>query len=349
MSETHDITAMADMFDVICPMHLLVNADQTIAHVGPTLAKLSTGGPPKGRAFFDMFEITRPSRLKMSHAIFTETSTRVHLRLRHARDVKLQAIVAPAPMAGMHIVNLGFGISLRDAVRRFHLNSSDFAPTDLAVEMLYLVEAKSAAMEASRKLNRRLQAEKAVAETQAYTDTLTGLKNRRAVDHILQRFLAAGVGFALMQLDLDFFKTVNDTRGHAAGDYVLQQVARILREETRALDEVARIGGDEFVLLFQGNVDETLLTSIAERIISRVQEPIFFKGDTCTISASIGIAPVRAGTVLTAQQVFANADLALYASKENGRGRYTVFTRALRRKAQIKKAEDAQKDASDAA
>ena len=133
--------------------------------------------------------------------------------------------------------------------------------------MLYLIEAKSAAMTESRKLNTRLQGAKIAAEEQAYTDTLTGLKNRRAMDHVLSKFIDVGEKFGLMQVDLDFFKAVNDTMGHAAGDHVLLEVAKILVEETRNDDLVARVGGDEFVLLFHKLTDLEQLNDIANRII----------------------------------------------------------------------------------
>ena len=115
--------------------------------------------------------------------------------------------------------------------------------------MLYLVEAKSAAMDESRALNSRLQGAKIAAEEQAFTDTLTGLKNRRALDHVMARLLAMGEVFSCMHVDLDYFKSINDTLGHAAGDHVLQVVAQVLVAETRAPDTIARVGGDEFVIL----------------------------------------------------------------------------------------------------
>lgn len=100
---------------------------------------------------------------------------------------EVKGLLVAGPSEGQSIVNLSFGISVVDAVSDYSLNSADFAATDLTIEMLYLVEAKSAAMEASRKLNLRLQGAMIAAEEQAFTDTLTGLKNRRAMDHVLAR------------------------------------------------------------------------------------------------------------------------------------------------------------------
>lgn len=185
--------------------------------------------------------------------------------------------------------------------------------------MLFLVEANSAAMDASRKLTRQLQIAKIAAEEQAFTDTLTGLKNRRAMDHILTRMIDAGQGFALMHLDLDFFKLVNDTLGHAAGDFVLETVARIMVEETRDEDVVARIGGDEFVLIFHRLCDRTRLEEIARRVIARLEVPIPWQGESCRISASIGTTLSIDYPFPEAAQMLSDADQALYAAKRAGR------------------------------
>ena len=182
-----------------------------------------------------------------------------------------------------------------------------------------MVEAKSAAMEASRQLNLRLQGAKIAAEEQAYTDTLTGLKNRRAMDHILDRMISAGRNFSVMQVDLDFFKAVNDTLGHAAGDSVLQKVASIMVECTRSTDTVARVGGDEFVLIIDDLVDRAKLEDIAKRLIRKLEEPIPHASELCRISASIGTVMSAADNPKDAAQLLNEADVALYAAKHAGR------------------------------
>lgn len=162
---------------------------------------------------------------------------------------------------------------------------------------------------------------------------MTGLKNRRAMDHVLSRFIAAGEAFGLMQVDLDFFKAVNDTMGHAAGDHVLQQVAKILVEETRSDDLVARIGGDEFVLLFHRLTDIDKLNDIARRIIDRMEVPILFNGAKCRISASIGTTISDYYPTPDVEQMLSDADLALYASKNKGRACNTVFSIEMQQQA----------------
>ncbi|MFC6759321.1 GGDEF domain-containing protein [Sulfitobacter porphyrae] len=160
------------------------------------------------------------------------------------------------------IVNLSFGISIVDGVRDYALSNADFAATDLAIEMLYLIEAKTAAMDESRRLNLRLQGAKIAAEQEADTDALTGLGNRRALNNVLTRMVAGRVPFAVMQIDLDYFKSVNDTLGHAAGDHVLQTVAQIMVEETRNKDTVARVGGDEFTVVLVDVRDADILRRV---------------------------------------------------------------------------------------
>jgi len=230
---------------------------------------------------------------------------------------------------GGMLLNLSFGIGVTEAVRDYGLTSADFAPTDLTVEMLYLVEVKSAVMDELRKLNSRLQGAKVAAEEQAFTDTLTGLKNRRAMDHVLARYIERGERFGLMHLDLDFFKDVNDTLGHAAGDHVLQHVANILVAETRVDDTVIRAGGDEFVIIFPRLTAPSRLNDIAKRIIGKLERPILFNENSCRISASVGTTVSEFYASADAERMLADADIALYASKHGGRARATIFSDAL--------------------
>lgn len=320
---------MNDILDVLCPMHVVVNATGHIVHAGPTLAKIMGEGL-KGQRFLEVFELRRPRSIQAISDLQEELGTTLHLRLRDEGKSGMKGVVARSPNEDELIINLSFGISIVDAVRNFTLTSADFAATDLAIEMLYLVEAKSAAMEASRKLNQRLQGAMIAAEEQAFTDTLTGLKNRRALDHILNRVIDFKTDFSLMHLDLDFFKAVNDTKGHAAGDQVLLQVARILVEETRDQDTVARVGGDEFVLLFHNLLEHDQLTEIAKRLIARLEEPIAFGNEMCQISGSIGVVTSSSYEQIDLGRMFEDADLALYASKHAGRGCHTFYSSKLR-------------------
>jgi diguanylate cyclase (GGDEF)-like protein len=316
---------MSEILDVLCPMNVVLDETGHVIHVGPTLEKLRPEETMVGKRFLEVFELNRPRRVDTMEQLLKAQGIKLHMRFRTGQQTTLKGVLVPSLEQGGAIINLSFGISILDGVRDYALTSADFAATDLTIEMLYLVEAKSAAMEASRKLNQRLQGAMIAAEEQAFTDTLTGLKNRRAVDHILPRLIDGTTDFAVMQMDLDFFKAVNDTMGHAAGDHVLQQVARILVEETRGEDVVARVGGDEFVLIFNQVNKHNVLADICQRIIKQIEKPMPFAGDECKISASIGIALSKETTPFTAPKLLANADTALYASKHKGRACYTFF------------------------
>jgi diguanylate cyclase (GGDEF)-like protein len=313
-----------DMLDVLCPMHLVLRSTGHIEHVGPTLRKLRDVDL-LGRRFLEEFELKRPRGIMTMQDLSQSAGMKLHLQLRAGPKTDLKGVLMPSGDPHKWVLNLSFGISILDAVQDHDLNSADFAPTDLTVEMLYLVEAKSAAMEASRKLNQRLQGAKIAAEEQAYTDTLTGLKNRRAVDLVFSRLEQWETPVAIMQVDLDWFKAVNDTHGHAAGDHVLQRVAQVLVEETRSEDTVARLGGDEFVIILPHTHDEKVLRRIGRRVVERLEEPIPFQGITCQISASIGTALYEPGHDETPDDVMHKADLALYASKRGGRAQMSFY------------------------
>ena len=308
-----------DSLSRLMPMHAIIGAAGHIEHTGPTLAKLAPEGFV-GLRFLEAFEMRRPREIATISDLRSKTGQPLRLRMRRAPDVGMNGLALPLPGHGGLLVDLSFGIGAVDAVGRFKLTSGDFPPTDLTIEMLYLVEANAAVFAESRNLTMRLLGAKTEAEEQAFTDTLTGLRNRRAMDAILKRYADCSESFALMHLDLDFFKAVNDTLGHAAGDHVLREVARMLCEETRKGDTVARLGGDEFVILFLGLVERQTLATIAGRIVARLSEPIPFQDKNCRISASIGIAVSSVYERPTPGQVLNDADEALYASKHAGRG-----------------------------
>ncbi len=314
---------------LLMPMHLVLAADGKIVQTGPTIAKLYPDRDLSGLLFFDCFEVQRPHNTATVADIIATKGAKLHLTVQNGHQTTLKAVGVTLADGDGLLLDMSFGISVVDAIGTYDLTIGDFAATDLAVEMLYLLEAKSAAMMESRKLNTRLQGAKIAAEEQAYTDTLTGLKNRRAMDHVLERFIEADEKFGLMQIDLDYFKAVNDTMGHAAGDHVLLEVAKILVDETRDEDLVARVGGDEFVLLFHRLTDIEKLNDIASRIIKRMEVPIAFNGKHCRISASIGTTVSDYYQTPDVVKMLGDADLALYASKNKGRACYTVFTKDL--------------------
>lgn len=314
-----------DALEALMPLHVVLSLDGRIVAVGPLLRRLRPHARLTGRPFAEVFEVTRPAGLADAAALIAAMPNRMRLRLRDAPQTTFKGQCVPIA-GGSVLINLSLGISLAEAVAEYRLTAKDFAPTDLTIEMLYLVEANAAAMTASRDLNARLQCAKLAAEEQAFTDTLTGLKNRRALDLVLRRTVETGVAFSLLHIDLDYFKAVNDTRGHAAGDLILRKVARHMVRLTREGDTVARVGGDEFVILLRDITGIPELNRISERLIARIEEPVMYEGQPCTISASIGIAVSTSYSMPTPEAMLRDSDAALYASKRRGRARYTVFT-----------------------
>ncbi|WP_146251665.1 putative bifunctional diguanylate cyclase/phosphodiesterase, partial [Modestobacter versicolor] len=168
---------------------------------------------------------------------------------------------------------------------------------------------------------------------QAAHDPLTELPNRAQALQLtasaLFRGQRSGSMTGLLFVDLDGFKGVNDTHGHACGDAVLREVAGRLRDTVRAGDVVCRLGGDEFVVLVEPVEAEGDLLDLAERLIAAAREPITAGGHVVRIGASVGIAVSRDASTV-ADVLFAEADAATYRAKRQGRGRAEVFDEALR-------------------
>jgi diguanylate cyclase (GGDEF)-like protein/PAS domain S-box-containing protein len=166
----------------------------------------------------------------------------------------------------------------------------------------------------------------------AFHDALTGLPNRALftdrLEHALKRTDRREVEVAVLFLDLDGFKLVNDSLGHEVGDELLVAVGRRLRETLRPEDTVARLGGDEFAVLLEDAASLRDARDVAERVLDEIKKPFDLPGQRVFASASVGIAlsgyaPNRPADLLR------KADLAMYRAKENGRGRYSCFDRSL--------------------
>ncbi|MEL6169234.1 MAG: GGDEF domain-containing protein [Pseudomonadota bacterium] len=309
--------------DTLMPMHLSVGADGVIRHVGPTIAKMSAPRSYVGRKLEAAFRVRRPMAYTSLADLVSRGERHLRLELEDNPQIHLKGLVVSDGCNG-HLINVSFGISIVEALRVYPLTAADFSATDLTIEMLYLVEANRGAMDAWRDLSERLDTAKNAAETQAFSDTLTGVMNRRGIENAILGARARSKAYALMIVDLDYFKAVNDTMGHAAGDHVLQRVARILIEETRDTDGVGRLGGDEFVVVLDRISDRERLAAVGNRVIARLEEPIPFQDQVCRISGSIGVAISSDYANDEPDAVLEAADRALYASKNGGRGRVTL-------------------------
>nr|WP_137678798.1 EAL domain-containing protein [Parerythrobacter lutipelagi] len=174
----------------------------------------------------------------------------------------------------------------------------------------------------------------------AQYDGLTGLANRNHMEKRLTATLiaykAAKRSCALMLLDLDRFKAVNDTLGHPAGDEVLKQVAQRLQKVIGSDCEIGRIGGDEFQILLPDIDDRGQLGDIATRLIQMIAQPYSVNGNRAIIGASVGIA-IAPYDGLDAEDLVSSADLALYSSKSGGRGQFRFYSSELKEGARLRK------------
>ncbi|HEX3089180.1 MAG TPA: diguanylate cyclase, partial [Ilumatobacteraceae bacterium] len=183
-----------------------------------------------------------------------------------------------------------------------------------------------------RDITDRKRAEKALSHS-GFHDSITGLANRALfhdrLEHALDRTARNGLGVAVVYLDLDGFKMVNDSRGHEAGDQVLREVATRLTAAVRTLDTVSRIGGDEFAILIEESarvLDEA--ETVAERVLQALTEPFVVDVQQIVLSASIGIA---IGDVsCTASSMMRDADVAMYKAKTTGKSQWTVYEPEMR-------------------
>lgn len=191
----------------------------------------------------------------------------------------------------------------------------------------------------ARDISDRVKAEKAI-WTHANFDALTGLPNRRMLNERAALSIIEckrrGQQAALMFLDVDAFKEVNDELGHAAGDELLVELARRLKAAVRDEDTVARLGGDEFIVMLSGLNDSTLVDTMVHRVQEKMASPFLLAGRSRTITLSGGVS-MFPGDSLDWAQMLAHADQALYEAKGAGRHRVHYFTKSLEDKARVRR------------
>lgn len=219
-------------------------------------------------------------------------------------------------------------------IRELSYVMSTMALGDIGVNFSYPETAKTEFGEMARSLLvfKENEKQKRIAEEKvrrlAMTDPLTGLANRNQLElkfFDMTAFAKRERRFiALFALDLDKFKPVNDEYGHAAGDVVLKSVAKNLLLVFRETDLVARIGGDEFLILFYAQNDMQSVGDIAQRIINLLSTPVLFEKELLTVGASIGIALYSPDNSESLDLLMKRADKALYEAKESGRNTYCI-------------------------
>ncbi|HEY3923919.1 MAG TPA: EAL domain-containing protein [Acidothermaceae bacterium] len=249
----------------------------------------------------------RPDK-SVHHYTFTAGPSRVPSRVKSAPRRVRTAIAAPVHESGKVIGSLVVGSC--DETR-------EFSDHDEATLLAFAEHASLAVTDANT----------LEAMYRAFHDSLTGLASRALfldrLHHGLLQAVRTRTNLTLLFIDLDHFKTVNDTLGHSAGDDLLITVAERLRHCLRASDTAARFGGDEFVVLLHATSADSA-TVVAGRIIDAIGAPIIVGGREVFVGASIGVAASDWGTV-SADELLRNADVAMYRAKRAGRGQYALF------------------------
>lgn len=184
----------------------------------------------------------------------------------------------------------------------------------------------------------------ATLRTQAVTDPLTGLPNRhalqKAIDHAVAMARRKGRALAVLFVDLDGFKDVNDACGHETGDRVLQEIARRFAGRTREMDTVARIGGDEFVVVMEDLDDGRFAATLAAKLLGAAADPLVVQGRTTELTASVGIS-VFPGDGDDAAALIRHADTAMYAAKAAGKNQYRYYRARMNEHTRARTALDA--------
>jgi diguanylate cyclase (GGDEF)-like protein len=200
--------------------------------------------------------------------------------------------------------------------------------------LLILIVAVLGRMSRQLALSRQRAVEEHIAHAErveylAYHDGLTTLPNRRLFSELLRQSINQAVRhdrqLAVLFLDLDHFKHINDTRGHEAGDLLLQEVATRLKACLRGSDTVARLGGDEFVVLLPELDEEKYVHTVAQKILSAVAMPFVLSGKEYRVTASIGISAYPQDG-LDEKTLIKNADSAMYQAKKAGHNKFQFYS-----------------------
>ncbi|MBT8409463.1 MAG: EAL domain-containing protein [Alphaproteobacteria bacterium] len=215
------------------------------------------------------------------------------------------------------------------AGRRYQVYRSSAPNGDVVILRVDVTELSSREEEVKRYAE-RLERVNADIEYKATHDELTGLGNRRylelALDAAREARAQKGCEIAVLNIDLDRFKQINDTMGHKAGDHVLEVVAERLRSIFRKDDAIARIGGDEFLAVVLSNTGSVLPEAIAQRVVTSLGRPVMFEGRPCRFGASVGIASTP---LADEAELLVNSDVALFEAKNRGRARIATFSAAM--------------------
>ncbi len=318
------------ILDGLFPFHVVVDldADRPIVRTGGGLRRW-IASDLAGRPFTEVFTVLRPAITTFDRATLVAKKDAVFVLAVEDHFAKLRGQMLL--LASDRAIFIGSPVlTSASNVEDLGLTLSDFAPHDATVDLIVLQ--RFAEMQLSdlkdqaAELSEAQRARDQLSES-ASTDALTGLANRRAFWERCGRELTDGTELALLFIDVDRFKAINDVHGHGAGDAVLCWIGRCLSGAVRPVDLVARLGGDEFAVLLT-NVDREATAVIVDRIQAAVTEPTDFGGHNTVPSLSIGVVHRTANE--TVDDLLQDADAAMYEGRQRGPGRVTWFADRMR-------------------
>ena len=308
-----------DTIDVLFPLHVRVGRSGKIRGIGPTMARVM-GDLNPGSAFLDRFTIDKPRHINDVDGIRRATARKLVISgsLSTGSALQFRCVACEIAASTDLLIDFSFGENLADVMQRFHLTTTDFKPNDFSIDMLFMLESQKALLEDSQTLAAALSVAKESAEHAANVDQLTGISNRRAFNRHLSDLMTGAdkmAEHALLHIDLDKFKSVNDTFGHAAGDAILQHTARALEAMITPSDLAARIGGDEFALVLRTPGPDAALEVRIRALIDEISRPIPMGKHICQVGASVGLSRFRPSDLTSPEQPLYEADIALYEAK----------------------------------
>ena len=328
------VSVSKEALDALLPLHLQVDASGRIVDAGRTLKKLFRGVDFVGQPINAHFRLTKPRFLIGYECLSKLVGQKLAFEVVPDGIAELQAMVVALEPPSSWLLNFSLGSNLSDVVEKFNLRSKDFAPVDSTIDLMQVAAMQADLLSTSRDLTTRLEESRKDAERRALTDELTGLPNRRALRQHLQEFCDVicdgDVVLNVLHIDLDNFKNINDSYGHAVGDRVLEKSAEIIKSTIRPADFVGRTGGDEFVVVLADDLVIEDASQVAQRIVANLAEPFRVDGHTCQIGASVGMNTCINPDQHDLDQIIIDADRALYEAKTAGRGQFKTFDHSLR-------------------
>ena len=335
MSDGPDVSISRGNFEVLLPFHVLLDTKGVIQSAGLPLTKLLGAKTLIGRHVDSVLKVVKPRNIDLSGGArdgFGKRLTVAFSALGERADARAFGMTIAVTVVGEPHVLLALtpGVNARNFIENHGLKISDLGPSDGSADILPLLAMQEEMLEDSKRKSASLAAARDVAERLANHDALTGLPNRRALMRELKRAMDKGT-VNVLHMDLDRFKEINDTFGHAAGDAALKHAAACLREVMGDDVLTARLGGDEFIAALEGTRPDAELRALARRLVATMTETFEFGGEALAVGASVGIATKTQDDVLSAEALLHHADLALYKAKRLGNHEPVICSPELRR------------------